>query len=244
MKILIPTCNKYIHYIEALQYSVRDTYLNSFEFIIIGGEKPDFKLDKNWSFVSMGNSEPANRWSDMMIDFLKDFEDEFFMYGNDDCAVTFIDKERVREAMFVMRYYKDVGRFALMAEGKNRQIAPFFLCDDDCVQPAIRSNQFGFDADYKLSLGWSLYRKDFFLKFCKRGMTPWDFELQSCRDEIKREINEHSVLTFLPDGQAIDGAFFARKNIQGVMPDWHKGYYGHDLDGDKKEAVRQILFKT
>lgn len=238
MKILIPTCNKYIHYIEALQYSVRNTALSKFEFIIIGDQRPKFELDKNWTFVSLGQDEPASKWSTRMRMFLETFPDEHFIYGNDDCAITFIDEERLLKAISVIKTFNYVGRFALMAEGKKRRIVPFYT-----QQQEIGISQFWYEADYLLSLGWSIYRKDYFLEFCKDGMTPWDFEIQSCSDEYKQRKTPNVVFTFLPDGQAIDGAFFARKNVVGVIPDWHKGYYGHDLEGEMKNEIEKILFK-
>jgi hypothetical protein len=236
MKILIPTCNKYIRYIEALQLSVFGSYLDSFDFVIIGDKKPEFELNKNWSFVSIGKDEPASKWSSRMIEFLSGFSDDHFIYGNDDCAITFINIGLLDSAISIMHKHKEVGRFALMAEGKKRPIIPFFT-----KRQAVEVSQFRFDADYLLSLGWSIYRKDFFLEFCKEEMTPWDYELQSCDEACKKRILPRSVLTFLPE-QAIDGAFFARKNVGGVISEWHKGYYGHDLNGRMKDDVEKILF--
>lgn len=234
MKILVPTCNKYIHYMEALQHSVRNTALSKFEFIIIGDQKPKFKLDKNWSFVSIGQDEPASKWSTRMRMFLETFPDEEFIYGCDDCAVTFIDKVRLQKALLMMVEFYGIGRIALMAEGKNRPI-------ETVIEGQI--SKFASDSDYRLSLGWSIYNKECFLEFCEEGMTPWQFELQSCGHKAKERLDKWAFLTFLPHGEVIDGAFFARKNIQGVIPDWHKGYYGHDLEGQMKDEVEQILFK-
>lgn len=243
MKILIPTCNKYIHYVEALQHSTRNTALSKFEFIIIGDQKPKFELDKNWSFVSIGQDEPASKWSTRMRMFLETFPDEEFIYGCDDCAITFLDEERLRMAISVMKIYRPIGRIALMAEGKARPMSRFWQCDDLAAQPVIQLSMFDSGSDYRLSLGWSIYNKQCFLEFCEEGMTPWQFELQSCGQENKERLDKWKFLTLLPDGQAIDGAFFARKNIQGVIPDWHKGYYGHDLTGEMKDEIEQILFR-
>lgn len=234
MKILIPTCNKYIHYVEALQHSVRNTALSKFEFIIIGDQKPKFELDKNWSFVSVGQDEPATRWSTRMRMFLETFPDEEFIYGCDDCAVTFIDEVRLQKALMMMNDFHGIGRIALMAEGKKRPI-------ETVIEGQI--SKFSNDSDYLLSLGWSIYNKECFLEFCEEGMTPWQFELQSCGNEAKERLDKWAFLTFLPHGEVIDGAFFARKNIQGVIPDWHKGYYGHNLEGKLKDEVEQILFR-
>lgn len=246
MKILIPTCNDYIKHIEALQHSTRNTYLSKFEFIIIGDKAPEFELDSNWSFVSVGVDSPASKWSTRMIEFLKDFPDEDFIYGCDDCAITFLDGERLKQSLFVMSHFDGIGRIALMAEGKNRAF-------EDC--PVIRQGEdigdlvpfkmsrFGNDSDYRLSLGWSIYNKKCFLEFCEAGMTPWQFELQSCDIKNKERLDKWAFLTFLPEGEVIDAAFFRRKHIQGVIPDWHKGYYGRDLEGKLKDEVEQILFK-
>lgn len=242
MKILIPTCNKYIHYVEALQHSTRNTALSNFEFIIIGDQKPKFELDKNWSFVSIGQDEPATKWSTRMRMFLETFPDEEFIYGCDDCAITFLDYDRLSEAIEITKLYGNIGRFALMAEGRKRPMTKVFPNTHEKYS-GISVSAFDRGSDYRLSLGWSIYSKKCFLEFCEEGMTPWWFELQSCGHDARERLNKWVFLTFLPDGEAIDGAFFARKNIQGVIPDWHKGYYGHDLEGTMKDEIEQILFR-
>lgn len=244
MKILIPTCDQYINHIEALQYSVKGAFLDKFEYIIIGYEAPNFELNKNWSFVSMGEQKGAKYWGNDMIRFLSTFPDSHFIYGNDDCAVTHMDKDRINIALWLSNKYKSIGRYALMAEGKKRNILPFFKYGSPNIDPNMAISQFHHDSDYLLSLGWSIYNKECFLEFCKEYQSPWDFELSSCDGNNREGLIKWNFLTFNPTEGAIDAAFFRRKNIQGVIPDWHKGYYGHDLDGDKKEAVRQILFKT
>ena len=233
-KILIPTCNKYIHYVEALQYSVRETGLSEFEFIIIGDEKPKFELDKNWSFVSIGQDSPASKWSTRMRMFLEDFSDEVFIYGCDDCAITYLDMEKLEVAIQVASNFRKIGRVALMAEGRKRPIEGFLT----------NISKFSNESEYRLSLGWSVYNKECFLQFCEQGMTPWAFELQSNDPNKKEELDKWRFLTFLPSDGAIDGAFFARKHINGLIPDWHKGYYGHDLEGERKEIIEKMLTKS
>lgn len=244
MKILIPTCNKYIHYVEALQHSVKNTALRKYDFIIIGDQKPKFELDKNWSFVSIGQDEPATRWSTRMRMFLETFPDEEFIYGCDDCAVTFIDEKRLQQSVSMFKWFRGIGRIALMAEGRKRPMSQRqFIWKESGYNEYSDMSQFDEDSDYRLSLGWSIYNKECFLQFCEEGMTPWDFETQSCGQKNKERLDKWAFLTFLPHGEVIDGAFFARKHTVGVIKDWHKGYYGHDLTGKMKDEIEQILFK-
>ncbi len=69
-------------------------------------------------------------------------------------------------------------------------------------------------------------------------MTPWDFEKQSCG---KIDTSAWAVCGFTPKS-AIDAAFFCRRN-KGIVEDWWKGYFGHDLTEDRKEVVEKIIFK-
>jgi len=253
MRVLIPTCDKYMPCIEALQYSIRGTYLRNFEFIIIGYSLPEFNLDPNWKFVSMGeDKKDPKQWSETIIEFLKDFPDEHFIYGNDDCAISYLDALLLDFACDYAEKYKSIGRFALMSEGRNRPVVPFetgtlgtFPITPWQMEQGTRIfeiNQFRYDADYRLSLGWSVYNKKCFLEFCKEGMTPWDFEISSCNGSNEKELSKWNFLTFNPTEGAIDGAFFRRKNIAGIIPEWYKGYYGHDLEGSLKEDIHKILF--
>lgn len=238
--VLIPTCDQYIHYIEALQFSAKFFWPqhDQYKFIILGYQKPEFKLDTNFSFVSLGKQRGPSFWAEDLISFLNTYDKEYFIYGNDDCCLTYMDNYLFNLALQITLNDKTIGRFALMPEGKKE---PMSLIKENIHQFNIYN--YNNDSNYRLSLGWSIYRKDFFLEFCKPGMSPWDFEKSSCGGESRTAITDnYQVLTFTPR-VLLDAAFFARKNLPHPIDEWDKAYYGHDLKGEYKKLIGHIIHK-
>ncbi len=48
IKILLPTCNQYIHLCEGLMYTMEKFWTNHGEVIIIGYDDPKFNLNDKW----------------------------------------------------------------------------------------------------------------------------------------------------------------------------------------------------
>jgi hypothetical protein len=79
IKIIIPTCDKYVHLLEGLMYTINKFWDVENEFIILGYKEPNFKLNKNWSFISLGLDSGPSNWSNDLLRYFKNFQDE---YGN------------------------------------------------------------------------------------------------------------------------------------------------------------------
>ncbi len=234
MNVLIPTCNKYMHMVEALMVSTRNKPLPAYiGFIILGFKKPKFELDPGWQFVSIGQRDNGpESWGDGLRWFLSNYEDEHFIYGSDDCAITYFNFQLLEFCIRLAKSNKDIGRISLTADRPESK--ELFLTTEDGLNVYKYKEQI----DYRLSLGWSIYNTYFFRTMLKPGMTPWAFEKQSCGP---LNIHPYEILTLEPKG-AIDAAYFCRRG-QGIIEGWDKGYYGHDLTGDLKETVRKILKK-
>lgn len=229
-EILIPTCDKYIHMVEATMITCRELWPAGYTFRILGYKEPLFKLDENWHFHKMHSfDEGPEIWSVDLQQFLSQYPHSHFIYGNDDCALTFMNFRLLETAIRIMENWDLVGRFALMADHKD---GPFH----ESADPLVKT--FSYKMNYRLSLGWSIYNKKMFLQYLQPGMTPWEYEKQSCGDV---DTSDWAVSGFTPKA-AIDAAFFARKN-KGIIEDWDKGYFGHDLTGDMRERVKKIIFK-
>lgn len=241
MRVLIPTCDRYIKYIEALQLSTRGTHLETLEFWILGYEEPEFQLDDNWKFFKLNDQDRgAKYWGEDMINFMKDYDESHFIYGNDDCAITYFRPELLAKSWMVCRSHEEIGRFALMAEGSKRNYHALFIEEPLIDVSDVVIKEFDHSNDYNLSLGWSIWNKDCFTSFLRPVQDPWDFELSSCGTNRVEGLDQWKYCAFLPDS-CIDGAYFRRKNVDGVIENWHKGYYGHDLTGDIKTKISKIV---
>lgn len=236
IEVLIPTCDKYIKYTEALMISARELWpdYENQPFRILAFKPPKFKLDPNWSFTRIGKRDEGEQsWGTGLHWFFSNYPNETFIYGSDDCALTYADEERLKIGIKFCSM-RNVGRFALMADKPEK--SSLVHLEGKNVIPIY---EYGKGINYRLSLSWSVYNTAFFRKFLQKNMTPWQFEKQSCGD---LNIEPYNILSFYPYG-AIDAAYFCRKD-KGVIEDWHKGYYGNNLQGQLKEKVQQIIFSN
>ena len=90
IKIIIPTCDKYIHLIEGLMYTINKFWDVENEFIILGYKEPKFELNKNWSFISLGLDTGPSNWSNDLLKYFKNFKDEYFINIIDDLSLIHI----------------------------------------------------------------------------------------------------------------------------------------------------------
>ena len=56
MKIYISTSDKYVHLIEPFAFLFNKFWSSEQQVVVLGYNKPDFKLPKNFEFISMGIS--------------------------------------------------------------------------------------------------------------------------------------------------------------------------------------------
>jgi len=172
MRIIIPTCDKYRNILEANKYSMEIAGGTNLDVTVLGYKKPDFDMG-TWKFVSLGEDRGAQNFTNDIIPFFQDFDDEYFIYGNDDCVftnkinLTFLDQiiERVKKI-------PDFGRMWLTQTppsyyGGSCHIVNFgnyFISE---------INQF---AEYRLSLQYSLWKTSYFKKYLIPNLNPWEWE--------------------------------------------------------------------
>ena len=69
-KIIIPTCNRYMKFVQANIFSLNFYWPEHPEIIIIGYEPPKFKLPEKTSFQCIGNNDSINNWSNDIKKFI------------------------------------------------------------------------------------------------------------------------------------------------------------------------------
>ena len=87
MKAYIPTCDKYIKLTEACIHSCKKFFDKNLDITILGYDKPQFKLDPNVKFISLGKDTGPENWSNDLIPFFNSIDDDFFYYFNDDSFI-------------------------------------------------------------------------------------------------------------------------------------------------------------
>ena len=77
MKIYISTSDKYVHLIEPFAFLFNKFWSSEQQVVVLGYNKPDFKLPKNFEFISMGISRnDPKEWSTDLRNYFQSIDDE------------------------------------------------------------------------------------------------------------------------------------------------------------------------
>jgi len=193
LKILIPTCDQYIHLIEGLQYTIKKFYPNHGEVIIIGYEKPKFQLSDNFTFISFGKQNGPRDWSRDLSSYLNTIDEEFIMYFSDDSLMTrSADIKQIYELYKIIKNENSIGKIHLI--GSLTKGYGSYVETKDYLNNVVEITQ---TSSYRTSLQPAIWRKSYLLSNLKIGMTPWEFELKMPKNDNVRILstkNNHPMM--------------------------------------------------
>ena len=191
INIYILTSDRGIDTIEGFQYCFNKYWNSSQQVTILGYRSPTFKLSDNFKFISLGEDRGANYIGGDLINFFKDVDDTHFIFSVDDFLLirdVDIDLLEFIKNKFIK---ENIHRFSLTDQVSNK---PHNIIDEQKDFNVIEMGQY---ADYRKSAVWSLWSKDYFLKYFKDDMNLWQWELDgSCKNDNCRVIgttNKHVV---------------------------------------------------
>lgn len=230
IKFIVPTCDKYVNVIEAKKYSF-DKYCDTpLDVTVLGYKEPRFNLEE-WNFVSLGNDRGPAHFSNDLLSYFNDFEEELFVFANDDIvAVDKLDTELLSELIEV---FKDssVGRICLSAAGPSAYRGATVYKDCDGYQ-LIEKPQ---NSEYRLSLHYSIWRTSYFKKHLKPNMTPWDMDMNGAAKNDDVKILATSGRYFLDFGHIF------RKGKR-ITKNWHfSEYTKKSLSQEDKAYLGKII---
>jgi hypothetical protein len=185
MKIYIPVCDKYVHCIPALKYTI-DKYWSSDLDITVLGYKEIETL--GWKFVSLGVDRGPNYFCEDMYNFFKTIEDKHFIYLNEDFFI--MSKVNVELLDKLFDYIKDnnVGRIGLTKDIESRNTPNDRFGYDIVEDNIIKLKQ---NANYRTSLICSVWNREYFLSHLSYCLDadfdkkhPWFFEIHGSEHAI------------------------------------------------------------
>ena len=136
----------------------------------MGYEEPKFKLEDNFNFISLGKQTTIDNWCVELGDFLESTNDDYFIHAVEDQFIIKPVKINMISKLIGMMD-KGVGRIALETAAQTKPHTEIYKDDKMCV---IELDQF---AQYRLSVCYSIWNKEYMLKYLKLNNTPWEFEL-------------------------------------------------------------------
>lgn len=219
LKIIVPTCNKYMHFVEALMYSTRKYWKCDNQFIILGFNEPKFKLDDNWSFISLGEDTGPENWSNDLLTFFTKFKDEYFINMSDDSVMTRqSDIDKIRIVFDYMQKTKSVKKCFLMgslSSGGSDLLGDIeYTPVEELDNIFVDVNQI---ANYRSSIQPAIWSTEYFLQILKPNLSPWQFETQYVKNDgarILTTLNNHPIMFGHLAGQ-----------IAGLLPNWANSMY-------------------
>jgi len=231
LKVVIPTCDGYIRFVEALMYTVDKYWSCKNEFVILGYEPPKFELKSNWKFESLGKDGGAGTWSNGLIDYFKNFEDRYFINMCDESLMTRpsdINKIRkVYDYMLNNRLVKKCFLIGSLSSGDKSLLGDINLTPVEELDGMFHDvNQ---TCDYRSSVQSAIWSTDYFLQLLKPNQSPWEFETQHVKNDGIR------ILTTIKDHPTMYSHLYARGKY---LDDWYSSVFEDTRLSD--EDINQI----
>ncbi len=177
MNIFVSTSNKYLHLLKPFMFLFNKFWSEDQPVTILGYKKPEFELEKNFKFFSLGEDDNVNNWSSDLRRYfeLEYISEEPFIYLMEDCLIT--EKVNLSFVKSLENVYHQtigkLGRILLSNDVKGLRVQSVFphnlveICQDE---------------NWRISTSISLWDKRYWLKYLISGRTPWEFEVEGSKE--------------------------------------------------------------
>ena len=232
MTIYIISSDKSIHSVEALQYSINKYWKPNPNVVILSYEQPkNFKFEKNFNLGSMGSDKGYNYVNQKLIDYFSKVEESHFIFSCDDFPlirpVDMVMFNKLKQKMID----ENISRVAMNNHIKTK---PYDTIESSDGYDIVEMSQ---SADYRKSAIWSIWEKNYFLKYLHGTSNLWEWELdERCKNDGHRIIGTvgKSIVqachlfkrtklkgNWFQDSEGVDEAFKNDRNkIQEFIDKW------------------------
>jgi len=171
VNIYISAHDRDIHIIEAFQYFFNKYWGATQPVTVLGYKVPEFELAPNFSFVSLGKDK-GPRICGELYDFFSGIKDRHCIWSvGDQIPIRPLDTEIYRQLTSLIRDSNRIGRATLVENFGQR--APYSVLHEYDGYSLVEQSQ---DDEYRLSALWSIWRREYLLKYLKPGMDLWEWE--------------------------------------------------------------------
>ena len=168
MKIIVTTCDAYLNVLRGFAYMFNKHWPSNAEVTVLGYSSPSYDLPDNFKFISLGEQEKYGReWTTALIPFFKQLPDEYFLLFLDDYYVLDVNESLMRVAE------------EHVAKGAVKVLLTPYPGRISKEEKDINFSLWSQDTNYRLCLGQSFYKRDYFLKYLIPGQTIWQYEVQT-----------------------------------------------------------------
>ena len=189
------TCNQYLHLTQIFAHMFNKFWSPKKQVTILGYDEPDFSLPDNFKFVSMGEQpESAQQWSNGLRKFLKETEETHLMWATED---SFIGEELDLEIYNTLASHTLDSRVGKIEVTNNLEFTTLHdTIEQKLNYSIIESKQNTYN---RLWGTWSIWNKEYLLKYLTNDLTPWEFESINS----KKAINDSYRILGTKDNYAV-----------------------------------------
>tara|TARA_R100001126_G_scaffold95104_1_gene66532 strand:+ start:3259 stop:3969 length:711 start_codon:yes stop_codon:yes gene_type:complete len=194
MTIYILTSDRTNWLIKGMQYCINKYWPDHtfpLSVKILGYKNLDFELDEGFEFISLGEDKGPNHVNLDLINFFNSIDDSNFIFTCDD----FFPIRKINLHIFsaLCKYMEtdDISRIALDGHVNSK---PYTIYKDYDSFKVVELSQI---ADYRKSAVWSIWSRDYFIKYLHGTSNLWEWELDTrCKHDghnILGTIGEHAI---------------------------------------------------
>lgn len=169
MRIFVSTSDKYLPLLKKHSYFFNKHWHSDQKVDVLCYKVPDFELPSNYNIISLG-SKSGPSWTDPIKEYIQSIPEDHFVFLLEDLFI--IQKVEFDTLGRLCREVRhNQASKAVLERQYHWKTEPFFINNDFMV---IDQN-----AEYRMTLKPSIWRKDYFLKYLKPGYSIWDFETKN-----------------------------------------------------------------
>ena len=177
--VYITTCDANMFVLKYFQYFFNKYWGKHMKVKILGFNHPDFPLADNFEFISLGTEQigGASGWSNYLIDYFNNIDDEFILFGIDDFMIARpVDEEAYHTCLALLD--NKTGRIDLQCSlqyARNPQHTMPYKTKNGIDFLVMAQSVPGVNL-YQNSGAFSIWNRKWFLKNIQNNWSPWDWE--------------------------------------------------------------------
>lgn len=172
LDIFVLTCDKSIHCCDIFQHIYQHIKLKKSKIYFLGYEHPKFKLLDNFYFISINPQDSGPKCTTYIKNFFESYDKKYFILTVDDHIPVIQNNENSQEIYdFITSEENNIGRYGLTHDISINTQNVFYKNINNKDYVSVLEN-----SQYKLSLVWSIWNKNFLLENLKNNQDLWEFE--------------------------------------------------------------------
>ena len=233
IKVYIPTCDNYLWLIKPFMFLFNKFWDDTIEVTYLGYNPPNFSLPPNCTFISLGKDDNLKHYSDDLRNYFLSIDDEYVIITTDDTFM--VDYVNINLYNTILKYLtinKNVGRVSLTRDLATR--SHYYLDTVDGVDIVNASNH----TQYRISIIWSMFKKEFLVKLLQSGRTPWTLETEGTIQSRNEKYNIISTSFLNPISPPDNTIIF---NTNSVWRNWYRDFNRLNFHSSAYDTLNKSL---